>query len=103
MLLIIFFRLLIIFSRIGLVFIGTSVGVKITIWIRQASQVVKTTCDACFLMWGMSWSRSYSLLLVSIQMVTGPSLMSATCMSAPNSPVPTSLPMSAERVEQKYS
>ena len=31
-------------------------------------------------------------------MVTGPSLMSATCMSAPNSPVPTSLLMSAERV-----
>lgn len=31
----------------------------------------------------------YSLLCVSIKMVTGPSLRRVTCISAPNSPVPT--------------
>ena len=48
-------------------------------------------------------NNCYSLLFVSIQIVTGPSLMSATFISAPNSPVPTSLPIRLERVEQKYS
>ena len=48
-------------------------------------------------------NNRYSLLFVSIQIVTGPSLMSATFISAPNSPVPTSLPIRLERVEQKYS
>jgi len=34
----------------------------------------------------------YSLFLVSIHIVTGPLFRSSTFMSAPNSPVPTSLP-----------
>ena len=36
---------------------------------------------------------AYSLFFVSMQMVTGPSLRSSTFMSAPNSPVPTCLPI----------
>ena len=82
---------------------STAISFPKIMWIRQASQVVMTTCDACCFKSGWSWRGRYSLLLVSIQIVTGPSLMSATFMSAPNSPVPTSLPMSAESVVQKYS
>ena len=43
----------------------------------------------------------YSLFLVSIQMVTGPSLTSSTFMSAPNSPVPTCLPSASLMRVQK--
>jgi len=43
----------------------------------------------------MTWGGFYSRFLESIQIVTGPSLTSATCMSAPNSPVATGPPKSA--------
>ena len=46
---------------------------------------------------------AYSLFLVSMQMVTGPSLSSSTFMSAPNSPVPTGLPRASESLLQNSS
>ncbi len=45
----------------------------------------------------------YSLFFVSIQIVTGPSFNSSTFISAPNSPVPTCLPIASESCEQKAS
>ena len=50
-----------------------------------------------------SANRNYSLFLVFMQMVTGPSLTRATFMSAPNSPVPTVRPMAAESAAQNLS
>ena len=41
--------------------------------------------------------KAYSRLLLSIQMVTGPSLTSSTCISAPNSPVATRQPESLRK------
>ena len=48
-------------------------------------------------------SSLHSLFLVSMMIVTGPSLSSATFMSAPNSPVATSLPSVSLILLQKYS
>ena len=48
-------------------------------------------------------SCGYSRRRESIQMVTGPSLTSATCMSAPNSPVATGRPVSASTAATKRS
>lgn len=45
----------------------------------------------------------YCRTLVSMRMVTGPSLTSATCMSAPNSPAWTGLPKSALSRRRKVS
>ena len=45
----------------------------------------------------------YSLFLVSIHIVTGPSFSSSTFMSAPNSPVATCLPIASESCVQKAS
>src|SRR5690606_32235533 len=45
----------------------------------------------------------YSLFFVSICMVTGPSLSSATFMSAPKIPVPTFLPRSFSNCTTKLS
>ena len=45
----------------------------------------------------------YSLFLVSMQMVTGPSLSNSTFMSAPNSPVPTGLPKAEDSFVQNSS
>ena len=36
-------------------------------------------------------------------MVTGPSLMRETCMSAPKTPRPTSLPSALDKVSQYFS
>ena len=44
----------------------------------------------------------YSLFLVSIHIVTGPSLSSSTFMSAPNSPVPTGLPRAVLKSLQNF-
>ena len=68
---------------------------------KQKSFVLLSHPQLCFSV--LLSNNRYSLLFVSIQIVTGPSLMSATFISAPNSPVPTSLPIRLERVEQKYS
>ena len=46
------------------------------------------------------WS-AYFLCLVSMQIVTGPSLSSSTSIMAPNSPVPTGLPSTALSTSQK--
>lgn len=47
--------------------------------------------------------HGYSRRRESIQMVTGPSLTSATCMSAPNTPVATRRPVSASTAATKRS
>ena len=44
---------------------------------------------------GIAVKEGYSRLRESIQMVTGPSLMSSTCMSAPKTPVATGRPRSS--------
>ena len=46
-------------------------------------------------------SHGYSLFLVSMQMVTGPLFSNSTFMSAPNSPVPISLPKAFVNASQK--
>ena len=48
-------------------------------------------------------NKRHSLFLESMMMVTGPSLSSSTFMSAPNSPVPTSLPIAVLNCWQKAS
>lgn len=46
---------------------------------------------------------AYSLFFVSMQIVTGPSFKSSTFMSAPNSPVPTCLPIASLSLRQNSS
>lgn len=43
----------------------------------------------------LTFIKIYSLCLVSMQMVTGPSLRRSTSIMAPNSPVPTGLPIAS--------
>lgn len=50
-----------------------------------------------------SRNHHYSLFLVSIQIVTGPSFSNSTFISAPNLPVPTCFPIASESWAQKAS
>jgi hypothetical protein len=64
---------------------------------------VANECSKIDVIRDLSSVHCYSLFLVSMHIVTGPSFSISTFMSAPNSPVPTGFPMASERSLQNAS
>lgn len=71
--------------------------------VPNASAILHAKCSAVFRHPSQLSPHGYSRRRESIQMVTGPSLTSATCMSAPNTPVATRRPVSASTAATKRS
>ena len=127
-----FALMLLIFSALAGV-LRTPRGSRATWWILLAGALLFTFSDACIAMgmFGVMTfalrhfvvmftylaaqtqklsfvipseaKESHSLFFVSMQIVTGPSLTRATCMSAPKVPVGTGLPSASDRAAQKRS